>query len=205
LNPTGIDSPELAMDLTLGGARADRAPRDCVGDVLGRDRVQELAAHRHAEAQHVQQQLARHVEAGVDVPRPVEVRVVDHALPARRRARLLEVDAHRDAQVVLQFRGPRAQALGIVERGIEVVHAARADDHEQAVVRAVEDAGDLRSPSQHEVRLFVAQGQVIQDAGGRHQLHDSVDAAVVDLVQVAEWAHLHGFRPSVGGFITVVI
>ena len=40
---------QLAMDLALGRARADRAPGHEVGDVLRRDRVEELGAGRQAE------------------------------------------------------------------------------------------------------------------------------------------------------------
>ena len=47
---------ELAVDLALGRASADRAPADGVGDVLGDDRVQELAADRNAEREDVEQQ-----------------------------------------------------------------------------------------------------------------------------------------------------
>ena len=45
----------------------------------------------------------------------VEVRVVDVALPADRRARLLEVGAHHDQQVVLQLVGHRLQAVRVLD------------------------------------------------------------------------------------------
>ncbi len=41
---------QLAVDLALGRARADRAPGDGVGDELRRDRVEELAARPAARA-----------------------------------------------------------------------------------------------------------------------------------------------------------
>ena len=94
---------ELAVDLALGRAGADRSPGDGVGDVLRRDRVEELAADRQPEVQHLEQQLAGHAQAGVDVAGVVEVGIVDQALPAGRRPRLLEVDAHHDEQVVAQL------------------------------------------------------------------------------------------------------
>ncbi len=50
---------ELAMDLALDRAGADRAPADRVRDVLRDDRVEELAADRQAERQHLEQQRAR--------------------------------------------------------------------------------------------------------------------------------------------------
>ena len=156
---------ELAVDLALGRARADRRPRDRVGDVLRRDRVEELAADRQAEAQDLEQQLARGGDAGVDVARAVEVRVVDEALPAGRRARLLEVHAHRDVQVV----GVRQRLLGqpasVVERGDGVVHAARADDDEQPVVGAVEDRLDVVAPGQHELGHLGLERQALEEGG----------------------------------------
>ena len=91
---------ELAVGLALGRAGADRPPGDGVGDVLRRDRVEELAADRQAEVDHLEQQLAGHPQAGVDVAGAVQVRVVDQALPAGRRPRLLEVDPHHDQQPV---------------------------------------------------------------------------------------------------------
>ena len=116
---------ELAVGLALGGARADRAPGDRVGDVLRRDRVEELAADRQPELDHLEQQLAGDPQAGVDVAGAVQVRVVDQALPAGRRPRLLEVDAHHDQQSSLQLARPRAQPAGVVERRLRVVDAAR--------------------------------------------------------------------------------
>ena len=101
---------ELAVDLALGRARADRPPGDGVGDVLRRDRVEELAADRQAEVEHLEQQRARDAQAGVDVAGAVEVGIVDQALPAGRRPRLLEVDPHRDQQVLAQLLARRRRA-----------------------------------------------------------------------------------------------
>ena len=58
LKPIGIERPgaELAVDLALGRAGADRPPGDRVGDVLRRDRVEELAADRQAEVEDLEQQ-----------------------------------------------------------------------------------------------------------------------------------------------------
>ena len=115
------------MGLALGGARADRPPGDRVGDVLRRDRVEELAADRKPGLEHPEQHAPREVQPGVDVAGAVEVRVVDQPLPAGRRARLLEVDAHRDA-AARRSALPRElrEPPGVLERRLGVVHAARA-------------------------------------------------------------------------------
>ena len=99
LKPTGQERPrgQLAVHLALGGARADGAPADQVGDILRRDQVEELGPGRHAHLGKVEQQTARAMRRpSLMRKRLVEMRVVDQALPADRGARLLEVDAHDD-------------------------------------------------------------------------------------------------------------
>jgi hypothetical protein len=91
---------EFAVDLRLGGAGTDRAPGDQVGDELRGDGVEELGAGGQAHVGEVEQQPAGDAQALVDVEGAVEVRVVDEALPADGGARLLEVDAHDDQEVV---------------------------------------------------------------------------------------------------------
>src|SRR5256885_5889818 len=53
-------------DLAFRGTRTDGAPADQIGNVLGRDHVQELAGGRHAQAVDVDQQLPRNAQAFVD-------------------------------------------------------------------------------------------------------------------------------------------
>ena len=48
---------ELAVQLRLRRARADRAPRDEVRDVLRRDGVEQLGADGHAQVREVAEQL----------------------------------------------------------------------------------------------------------------------------------------------------
>jgi hypothetical protein len=90
---------ELAMALALGGACADGAPADQVGDVLWADEVEELSARGDARFREVEQQLAGKPQSLVDLEAAVEVRVIDQSLPADRGARLLEVDPHDHHQV----------------------------------------------------------------------------------------------------------
>src|SRR5213592_2448742 len=68
--------PELAMGLALAGAGSDRSPTDGVGDVLRRDRIEELATGGEADVENVEQELAGDAEARVDVAGAVEVGVV---------------------------------------------------------------------------------------------------------------------------------
>ena len=98
----------------------------------------------------------------------VERRVVDQALPADRRARLLEVDAHHDEQVVAEVLGHAREALRVVERRDRVVDRAGPDHHEQPVVLAREDAGRSRRGSSRPAwRRFSPSGSSsIRIAGG---------------------------------------
>ena len=102
LNPTGIDRPgrQLAVDLAFGRPRADRDPRRQVGDVLRNLRVEELRRRRQPHVVDVEQQLAGQPQPLVDVEALVEIGIVDEPLPADRRARLLEVAAHDDDELL---------------------------------------------------------------------------------------------------------
>ncbi len=102
LKPTGIDSPEPSWRwIWLSTVRAPIAPQQTASEmycgVIGSRNSQPTG---RPSAEHLEQQPARDPQPGVDVARAVEMGVVDQPLPADRRARLLEVDPHRHAQVV---------------------------------------------------------------------------------------------------------
>ena len=157
------------MDLALRGPCADRAPGHRVRDVLRRDRVEPFAAHRQAVRDDVAEQLAGGAQAAVHVVAAVHARVVDQALPAGYRARLLEVHPHHDQQIgpVELTGGP--QPAGVVERGRRVVHRAGPGDDQQAVVVAVEDGADLAAALLHRRRGRLAQRQLVEQGRGGQQ------------------------------------
>ena len=72
----------------------------------------------------------------------VEMRIVDETLPADRRARLLEVDAHHDDQIGGELVLQRGEARRVVDRRVVVVDRAGSDHDEQAIVGAVQHAMD---------------------------------------------------------------
>lgn len=82
---------EFAMELRLGGARANGAPRNKVVEILRRYGVEELRADGDAEMGKIAEKLPGDSEAVVDPKRPIDGRVVDEALPTNCRARLLLV------------------------------------------------------------------------------------------------------------------
>lgn len=85
----GDAARQLTVELRLRGACADGAPRGEVGDVLGRDGVEELRADGDAEVRQVAQELAGDADALVDLEGAVDIGVVDQTLPADSRAGFL--------------------------------------------------------------------------------------------------------------------
>ena len=104
------------MHLAFCRAGPDCAPRNEVGRVLRRNGVEKLAARGQPEFGNVEQQGARNAQAFVNLKGSVEVWVVNEALscrercvscsraaaclPAHGRARLLEINAHHNEQVI---------------------------------------------------------------------------------------------------------
>ena len=167
----------LAMRLALGGARADRRPAQQIGDVLRHHRVEQLAGARQPSALMSSRIVRACVEAGGDVARAVQVRVVDQPLPADRRARLLEVGAHDDHELVARGVGDALEPRGVVARRGGVVDRARADDGDQpAPVAPVQDVADRAPRFQHHAAaaasvsgssVFTARGETSCSAAAR--------------------------------------
>jgi hypothetical protein len=173
---------QFAVPLALGRARADRAPADQVGDVLRTDQVEELGAGGQAHPVDLEQQLARQVEPLVDLEALVEVRVVDQPLPADRGTRLLEVDPHHDQQVVARRVRARHEAARVGDRGVGVVHRARADDDQQPVVGARQDVVDRASRAGDRVGGLRGDRVALVQDGGRLHFLDGAYAQVVGLL-----------------------
>ena len=115
---------KLAVHLRLGRARADRTPGDEVGGVLRGDGVEELAARGETHIRDIEQERARQAQALVDLEAAVHLGVVDEALPPDGRARLLEVDAHDDMQVLFCALRVGTEQAGIFASGLDVVDRA---------------------------------------------------------------------------------
>ena len=128
------------MHLRLGGARSDRTPGDQIGDVLGRDHVEKLAAGGQAKFVDLDQHLARNAQTAVDVEAAIEPGVIDQPFPSDGGAGLFEVDPHHDLETVFQALALGHQQAGIFECRHRIMDRTRPDDHEQAVIHAVQDA-----------------------------------------------------------------
>ncbi len=167
----------------LSVLRAPMAPpADRVGDILRTGRFEELGGRGHARAKHIEQGASGEQQPFLNVVRAVDVRVVDQPLPSHRGARFLEVHAHDDEQVLPEFILERAQTVRIVERGLRVVYRARAHDHQQTVVLAVQAGAHLVSRIGDDVLHLPGERQFrehLRRCGQRVEFeHASVDDAV---------------------------
>src|SRR5688572_29607517 len=115
------------------------------------------------------------MQALIDAEAAVEPRVVDQALPARRRARLLEVDAHDHTDVGRQLLADRVETPGVVEGRSGIVDRAGTDDDQEAVVGAAEDLRDLLAPGANAPRALLRQRKLLQKDRGWHQRADRRD------------------------------
>ena len=155
------------------------------------DRVERLGRRRHAILREEQQQLARDTDALLDVEGIVHVRIVDQALPADGRTRLLEVDAHQHEQRVPDALCERAQPRGIFACRSGVVDGTGAHHHEQPRVLPLEDPPQRAAAAIHEFLRRDLQRQRLLDLFRRRQQLAGQD---VDVVQ----ALLHGRGRSMG-------
>ena len=130
--------------------------------------------------------LARLAQARVHVARAVEVRVVDQALPADRRARLLEVDAHRDAEVVARARRPSRSGAARTRarrrrRGRCTGRRRRAGGRPRGRGRPTTSDGRAARPRRAR-RRAAARGTA---SAGVTQRHGLLDPLVADVVEVS--------------------
>src|SRR4029077_19532019 len=73
-------------------------------------------------------------------------------------------------------------AVGVVERRLRVVHAARADHDHQPRVATVEDVDDFLAATDDRLGARVAQGQLLDDLARWGQLDHFCDPLFTDAV-----------------------
>ena len=119
LNPTGIEHAEASSRwVWLSVVRAPIAPHETRSEmncgVIGSRNSQPAGSPISARSS--SRRRPRRSPSLID-ERSVEVGVVDQALPADRGPRLLEVDAHDDAEIGGQLVGELPQPAGVVQSG----------------------------------------------------------------------------------------
>lgn len=159
----------LTMGLRFRGARADGGPADKIGDVLGRDRIEELRGGGQAEIEHFPQKGAAGAQAGGDIVGAVEMRIHDEPLPADGGARFFKIHAHDHHDTVGNFRGESREPLRIVTTRFQVVDGAGADDEQEPFVIGEDDAMEVASGLGHKFGLRSGLGQLVEEIGGRRE------------------------------------
>ena len=96
---------------------------------------------------------------------------------------------HRDAEVVAQLGGPGRQLLGVLACGVDVVDAAGAHDHEQAVIGAVQDARDVGAAAEDDLGLVVGERELVEQVRRGRERHRALDAQVAYLLEMARRVH----------------
>lgn len=109
----------------------------------------------------------------VDAETAVQARIVDVALPAHGGARLLEVHAHDDEQVVGQRVGRLLELARVLHGLFVVVDGAGADHHHQPVVAAVQHVGDARAAVLPRPAPAAAPIPAVRPAAGRAKSGDA--------------------------------
>ena len=165
--------------LTLRRPCADRSPGNEVAEVLGRERLKELRRRRQSQAADLDEKLPRPCHASLHVVAPIQVGVVDEALPADGRARLLEVDPHGDHDPALDLRGQGRQSPGVVEAHLRIVDRARAHDHQHPPGPAAEYLLDLASVPLDLTLYGVRQWISPPVLGGRGEARYALDPDIV--------------------------
>ena len=173
---------EFAVYLTFRRPRTDRAPRNQVRVILRRNHVEELRRSGHAHIVQRQQQAARLTQAVVDVERTVQVRVVNQTFPTHRRARFFKIHAHHNQQFFFIFLAQHQQTFGVFQGGFGVVDGTRTDNHQQAVVLAVNQIGDFMPRAVYQPRRFIRNRQLVQMGNRRQQLFDFSNLNIVGRV-----------------------
>ncbi len=168
------------MALALGGARSNGTPGDQVGNELRAQQVEKLGAGRQAQGRQFEQQAPRALQPFIDCETAVQVRVVDVALPAHGSARLFEIGAHHDQQVVLQGIGDLLQTLCVFDGLVVVMDGAWTDHHHQPVVATVQHVGDCRAAAFDQRQRVVAHRHALLQQGRGDERTNGADAHVVD-------------------------
>jgi cobaltochelatase CobN len=95
------------------------------------------------------------VQPFVDVVGLVQVRIIDEALPAHRRTRLLKIDTHHHFEISCVFLTQFFESMRILHGACRIMDGAGASDHEQAVIRALHDGISSESGLLHKGTIRV--------------------------------------------------
>ena len=93
----------LAMQLAFGGTGPDSTPADEVCEVLRSKEIQVFRSRRNPETINRQKQLAGSAQTLVNIERPVEIGIIDQALPPHGRTGVFKIHPHDQNQIFAIF------------------------------------------------------------------------------------------------------
>src|SRR5690349_14740935 len=159
------------MYLALRRSSADRSPTDEIGEVLGRNHVEEFGARGNSHLREIHEQVAREPQAVVDFVRTIQVRIVNQPLPPNGGTRLLEIDSHDEQQLVRELRNCLFQLLSVFSRGLRIVNGTGTDDDQQPGILTAKDVGNLLTSSEDGIGSVLCERQLFLE---KHRRKDNL-------------------------------
>ncbi len=110
------------MNLTLGGAGADRAPADEIGNKLTDNRIQKFGCCRNLQVGNLNQKPAGDLQAFINGETAVNHGVINQPFPADHSAWLFKIYPHDHKKFIRIVQSQFAEALGIFDGSFGVVN-----------------------------------------------------------------------------------
>ena len=118
---------------------------------------------------------ARQAQADVDGKAAIEMGIVDQSLPSHRRARLFEVGAHHDQQLVAQLLAQALKFLRVFDGRFGIVDGAGPHHHHEAVALTMQHFGDILTRLCNALGSGVLQGNLFGQDGWRDERTETLD------------------------------
>lgn len=170
---------QFTVHLAFGRSSSNRAPRNKIRYELRRNGVEEFGASRHAEFDDVAQEGTCDTQSLIDVEAPVEIGIVDEALPTHRRAWLFEVGPHDDQEITGEAVCFFLQLGRVLKASFRIVDGTGSDDDEQAIVFSTDNARRLGASFRGGGHLCITGRDFLHDDGGGDQGANLIDADVI--------------------------
>ena len=169
----------LPVGLAFRSPRADGVPAHQIAVVLRPERIKRLRGDGQPHLGDLHHEFARLAHPLGDLKGAVHVRVVDEALPPGHRARLLEVDAHDEAELVADRVRKLLQASGIVKSRLRIMNRTGARHDEEPLVLALENLLDGLAARKNLLVRLVRERNRHLDLGGRSHGLKAFDVEVL--------------------------
>ncbi len=169
------------MGLRFRRSGADRGPGDQVRDILRDGGIEKFGRRGQAEAAHFEKKRARDFQSLGDVVGAVQVGIGDQSLPADRRARLFEIDAHDEEEDVLDLAPELDEAFGVAKAFLGIVNGAGTDNREKAAIRSLDHVFDVPAAVSHGQGDLLGHGQALLEMLRGVERLDRTDSDIFQL------------------------